>query len=109
MDKAIKVMLDDHETRLRKLEKKQPSLEAKKTKLITKDYSGLSGGIRLLIKNGFFKSPKSANEIKNELKREGYQNKIAPISKALSVNFTKKQKILSRIRDGNIWKYILRK
>lgn len=107
MDEETKRMLDDHEKRITTLEK--GPLKAEQSKEDKKDYKGLAGGIRLLIDNSFLNEPKSANEIMVELKREGYHHSVAPISKMLSVDFTKNKKILNRIKENNVWKYVMRK
>jgi len=76
----------------------------------TKNYSGLRGGLKLLIDNDFFfSSPKNVQEIESELKREGYHYARPSISKALSVDFTYKQKFLSRLKEDKFWKYVIRK
>ncbi len=106
MDEEIKRILENHEKRIRTLE--EAILPKGKTKEITKNYKGLAGGIRFLIENGFLNEPKTVNEIRDELKREGYHHGIAPISKMLSVNFTNKRKVLKRFRDEGTWKYIVR-
>lgn len=104
----IKKTIEDHENRIKKLE---AIIFSKKdvTKVSKKSYKGLAGGIRLLIDNGFLNEPKSVKEIMAELKREGYHHPIASLSKILSVNFTKNQKLLSRIKEDKCWKYVLRK
>lgn len=106
MDEEIKKILDDHEIRIRVLEDKP--VKEKETR-IEKDYKGLVGGIKFLIDNKFLDEPRTANEIMTELKREGYHHSLAPISKMLSVNFTKNKKVLNRIKDKENWKYVLRK
>ena len=104
----ITEMLEEHESRLTKLE----GLFSSK-KVVVKDtkkrYKGLAGGIRLLIDNGFFSSPKDLKEIIAELKREGYHNSKAGVASTLSETFTKSQKVLNRIEENKVWKYVLRK
>ncbi len=107
MDEEIKQMFEDHERRIKILEGKP--LEQKKPESNKKDYKGLAGGIRLIIDNEFLKDPKTVNEIVAELKREGYHHSVAPVSKMLSVDFTKNKKVLNRIMEGKVWKYVLRK
>jgi predicted nuclease with TOPRIM domain len=104
----IKEMLEEHERRLSKLE----SLFTSKKEVVKdtkKRYKGLAGGIRLLIDNGFFSSPKDLNEIIAELKREGYYNSKAGVASTLSETFTKSQKVLNRIEENKVWKYVVRK
>ena len=105
-NEEIKTMLEDHERRIKILERKLPKQKKQES---TKDYKGLSGGIRFLIDNNFLNEPKTASEIMAELKREGYHHSLASISKMLSVNYTKNKKILNRIKEKKVWKYVLRK
>lgn len=102
----IKKMLEDHERRINKLEEKLPKHKKQESE---KNYKGLSGGIKFLVDNNFLNEPKTANEIMAELKREGYHHSLASISKMLSVNYTKNKKILNRIKEERVWKYVLRK
>jgi hypothetical protein len=101
-----KTMLSDHERRIKILEGKLPKQKKQESQ---RAYKGLSGGIRFLIDNNFFNEPKKASNVMAELKREGYHHSLAPISKMLSVNYTKSKKILNRIKENNVWKYMLRK
>jgi hypothetical protein len=105
LGKIIKI-LQDHEKRIKVLEGNPPKQNDQTSK---KNYTGLAGGIRFLIDNKFLNIPKTANEVMSELKREGYHHSLAPISKMLSINFTKNKKILNRIKEDDIWKYVLRK
>jgi hypothetical protein len=70
-------------------------------------FKGLSGGIRFLINNNFFDVPKSVEEIKKELDREGYFYPYTSIHKIM-IDFVKKR-TLTRIREADIWKYVTRK
>jgi len=73
------------------------------------DFSGLSGGIRMLVSNDFLNSPKNFKEIKEELKREGYHYSDAGIMSTLAETFVKNKKILTRIKEDKMWKYVIRK
>jgi len=73
------------------------------------DYKGLAGGIRFLIGRGFFDNPKSANEVHAELKKEGYYHSLQSVDAALRKNFVSSKKILTRVEENKIWKYVLRK
>ncbi len=86
---------------------KIPIKEGKK--ITNKDYSGLGGGINLLIDEGYLELPKSVDEIWNELKKQVYHYPKSSVSKLLSINFTKNQKILNRVKENKIWKYVIRK
>ncbi len=105
-DPKIHQRLDDLDSRLQKIEK---MLFTEKKPLKKSNYSGLSGGMRLLIDNGFFATPHEYREVNEELKREGYHYPLPSISKTLSVDFSNKQKVLTRIKEGTIWKYVKRK
>jgi hypothetical protein len=102
-------------TRFEAIEKRLDLLENKffksKQKNIEKkeDFSGLAGGIRLLIKNGFLNSPKDFKEIKEELKREGYHYSNTGVISTLTETFIKNKKILTRIKENKFWKYVIRK
>jgi len=43
-----------------------------KKKLVKSDYSGATGGVRLLVDNGFFDRKRSSTEVKIELEKRGY-------------------------------------
>lgn len=90
--------------RVRKLEEK---IFVKKENLKLENFKGLVGGINFLIKNGFLDVPKSVEEIKNELDRESYYYPYTSIHKTM-IDFVKK-KILTRFREIDIWKYVIRK
>ena len=110
MDPEIKKILDGHEERIRKLEEKigQPnSSNIKQDKI--KEFKGLVGGINFILENGFLRNLKSVDEIWNELKKEGYNYPKTSVTKILNVNLVNKKKILSRIKENNIWKYAIRK
>ena len=74
-----------------------------------KNYRGIFGGIRFLIDGGFLNSPKSVQQIILELKKEGYYGKSASIDKLLRVDLTNKKKVLTRIKEGKVWLYVIRK
>lgn len=77
--------------------------------LVKKKYEGLTGGIKMLIDSNFLDEPKSAREIADELTREGYYNVKESVDKLLRVDFLKNKKIIMRIKDGKVWKYVKRK
>lgn len=105
MGDATKKILDDHERRIKILE---DILSKGDRPEKAKDYTGLSGGLRHLIEDGFLNQPKSLGDISNELKRNGYYHPVTSVSKILSVNFTRQSKILIRMKDNVSWKYVLR-
>lgn len=104
--------------RFSKIEKRLQKLENavfKKSKTFKKqgkpssDYTGLIGGMRLLVDNGFFRKSRELKEIFNELKRENYHYSKASISKSLARDFVKKLRVLQRITQGKNFKYVVRK
>ena len=109
MSDEIYKKVQEHEKRLAQIEKYIFSKDVTKIKPTHNNFKGLAGGIRFLIHNGFFNKLVSVKEITEKLKREGYHHSTAPISKMLSINFTKNQKILNRIKEDGVWKYVLRK
>jgi 3-phosphoglycerate kinase len=108
-EQEIIARLEAVERRLEALENTR--LEAKETKKeqTNENFSGLAGGIRRLIKNGFLNSPKEAKEIKEELKREGYHYTDAGITSTLTETFVKNKRVLTRIDENKHWKYTIRK
>ena len=83
--------------------------EVKKIEIEKNSYKGTSGGIRLIMDNKFLNAPKSVQEIVSELQREGYYSKSNTVDKLLRVNFTNKTKTLTRVKEDNVWKYVIRK
>jgi hypothetical protein len=73
------------------------------------EFKGLSGGIEYLISKGVLDTPKSVKEIQEELRKEKYHYPYDSVSKLLSVDFMKRQKIVTRIKENNVWKYVVRK
>jgi len=49
------------------------------------------------------------NEAIEELKREGYHYSKISVDKLLRINFMKNNRILTRIKEEKIWKYVIRK
>ena len=72
-------------------------------------FKGLIGGIRFLISKDFLNEPRASKEVEEELKREGYHYSDKSVDKILRINLMQKQKILTRVREDNIWKYVIRK
>ena len=50
----------------------------------SKHFSGITGGIRLLISRGFFKKKRTFREIKEELTQNGYYSSLQAIQTALN-------------------------
>lgn len=81
-----------------KIQKKEP-----------KKYTGLIGGIQLLIDNGFFKKPVLVTEVNEELRREGYFYTVQAVDTILRRDMVKRKKILTRAQIDGVWQYVLRK
>lgn len=109
MDEEIKKRFEEIEKRLDSLEDKNLDKKKETNTNGKKDFSGLAGGIRFLIKNSFLNSPNSVSEIYDELKRENYHYSKKAVEKLLSVNFMKSQRILTRVKEDKKWKYVIRK
>lgn len=109
----IKKEFEKIRERLKNLEERNSQNEKEpkenKPRIKNANYKGLSGGIRFLIEKEFLNPPKSVKEIQEELKREGYHYPYESVDKLLRVDFHKKNKILNRIKEEKVWKYVIRK
>jgi len=108
-EEEIRIRFEKIENRLDRIENKKSEEKGIEKETEKNNYSGLAGGIRLLIKNGFLVSPKEVKEIKEELKREGYHYTDAGITSTLTETFVKNKKILTRINENKRWRYVIRK
>lgn len=74
-----------------------------------KDKSGATGGLRVLVDEGYFDSPRQLPEIIERFKQEGRHYSSAAISMGL-LNLVK-ERVLTRFRDkgDKKWKYVIRK
>jgi len=104
--KALEKKIQDHEKRISELER---AVFIRKAKPRVQEFKGLSGGIGCLISKGFLNSPRSVKEIHAELGKEGYHYSVQAVDKILRVDFMAKRKILTRIKENNIWRYVVRK
>ncbi len=79
------------------------------TKGTKKDTSGATGGLRVLVSEGYFDTPKQLPEIIERLKQEGRHYSNATISMGL-LNLVR-ERVLTRFRDkgDKKWKYVIRK
>lgn len=107
----LKKIIQEHEDRITKLENqlkiKQETKNSPKPSE-QNDYSGIKGGITLLIDNKFLDEPKSVQEIIAEMKREGYYHDRASIDSTLRKVFIK-NRTLQRVQENKKWKYVIRK
>lgn len=108
-------MLDKIDKRLIRIEKlvspdiiisSQTKTESKEK---TKEFKGITGGVRYLIDNRFFEKPKSMRDIFDELKKEGYFYPVQSVDSTIRKEYFIRKKILSRIKEGKKWKYVIRK
>jgi hypothetical protein len=74
-----------------------------------KDTSGATGGIRILVSEGYFDEPKQLPAIIERLKQEGRHYSNATVSMGL-LNLVR-ERVLIRFRDkgDKKWKYVIRK
>lgn len=105
---TVEKRMDALEKRVAKIEKALFE-NGKKTKKKAETHEGLTGGINLLIEQGFFKKLVSVNEILDELKRENYIYSRQAVDIVLRRDFVKKKRVLTRIKEDGIWKYVIRK
>lgn len=106
----IEKRLDSFEERLDRLEKKVfIKKEEKSINENSKNYEGLTGGINFLIDQGYFKKLTPVTDIISELKKENYIYSRQAVDLILRRDFVKKMKILTRVKEEGIWKYVLRK
>jgi len=103
----VERIIKDHEERISVLEKAIFTEKIKPKE--RQEFKGLSGGIEYLISKGVLNTPKSVKKIQEELKKEGYHYPYSSINKLLSVDFMEKQKILTRVKEGDVLKYVVRK
>lgn len=74
-------------------------VKARKTRTST-----LGSQLKRLMSEGFFDSPRSLNEIVNELARIGFHSSSSSVSPILLRDFVKKR-ILDRSEEEGLWKY----
>ena len=65
--------------------------------------------LNFLIDSRFLNNLKSAKEVHEELKKEGYVYRKEAVDTALRRDFVGSKKILTRDKEGKIWKYVIRK
>ncbi len=75
----------------------------------SKKFSGLVGGIELLMENNFFKKPVLVTEVQEELRKEGYFHSVQATDTILRRDMVKRKKILTRIKIDGIWQYVIRR
>lgn len=103
----IKKILQNHEERISVLEGCKKENKPSKEKAAS-DYSGLNGGIQMLIDEQYFESPQSTQNVIKKLNEKGYHYEQAVVAKALANYFMKRDRKLTRIKE-KVWKYAIRK
>jgi len=74
------------------------------------DYSGPSGGVQLLLDEGFFKAPKSVAAVEDRLHQEGYHYRQSAVAMALLRAV--RRRLLTRLPSNEAkekWNYAERK
>ncbi len=114
MDDDVKKAIEEMNSRLREVEKfiaksKDTGHRKEGKAEDAGDYGGLKGGINSIIKDGFINTPRSRDEIHTELARLGYHYSRAAMQTALNRDFMKKKRLITRIKEGKIYKYVVKK
>jgi len=104
----ISKILENHEKRILALEGGSNKNQVDKI-LPDQEFSGMMGGIRFLISENFFTTPRSLKEITEKLKENGYHYDRSVVQKTVAGYFMKRDKILTRFKEGKHWKYVIKK
>jgi len=107
--KDILERLDRLEAMVAKLESQKEPLAKPVTAAEVESFGGLSGGINLILKDGFMNEPKSVDEIQKELERRGYYHSFEAIATLLRRDFMKRRQIITRIEKNGKWYYGLKR
>jgi len=97
------------ELRIEKLEKIILGSKIKKSTKEVSEYVGLTGGLNLLLDQGFFNKPVLVTEVLDDLKREGYFYSLQAVDTILRRNMVAKKRILTRMKIDGLWQYVIRK
>jgi len=97
----IKKILANHEKRIKNLERKSTSSASKESTKTT-----IGNLIENLKKRGFFKNPRSRDEIVKKLAQDGYRYNPDSLNSTLQKIVQKK--ILGRIGENRNWRYVNR-
>lgn len=85
--------------------KGNPSETSEKSKL----HTGATGGIRLLLSDGFFEEPRKLSQVRNQLKTEGRYYPNPSISMGL-LNLVRDRKLIRIQEQGKkTWLYVVRR
>jgi len=102
----IDEVLDDHEKRLRRIEL---TLFEQGRKNFNFKEDGVPKGIQELIEEGYFNIPRTVKEIISELNKKGYFGTKQTIDSAIRRDFFRRRRIFKRIKEDNVWKYVISK
>jgi len=111
-EKEIIKEFDKIKKRLDKLEGKNenvPVIRREETPSKKNSLKGISKGIQDLINKGFFDKPKQISESITELNKEGYFGSKQSVDSSIRKVFFKSKKTLTRIKEENKWKYVVRR
>jgi hypothetical protein len=75
----------------------------------TFSFSGPSKNIYDLMQDDFFNQPKLLSEVKSELEKNGCFYDIRRIDQSLRKVFVKNNKLLTRIKSGSRWAYVIKR
>lgn len=107
MDKEIKEEFEKIWRKIKELETKTGSSSEKV--LNSTPLKGIPGGIKNIIEEGFFDTPKEIKLIVSELNLKGYFAPRETIDCTVRRDFFKNKGILTRIKKEGVWKYVLKK
>ena len=97
------------EARVAKLESQREPLSKPMTAAEVQSFGGLSGGVNLILKEGFLNTPKSVDDIQKELERRGYYHSFEAIATLLRRDFMKRRQILTSVEKDGKWYYVNKK
>lgn len=104
--------IEDHEKRIRELEESvlihDSKQKPRKIELGKDKYTGPTGGLRLLIKDGFFKSKKDLASVRRELESKDYYYSRQAVHEALKA-LAKPGGLLVALKEGGKKVYVERK
>ncbi len=97
------------EAKVAKLESQKEPVAKPVTTAEVESFGGLSGGVNLILKEGFLITPKSVGDVQKELERRGYYHSFEAIATLLRRDFMKRRQILTRVEKEGKWYYVLKK
>jgi len=107
----FKQIIENHENRIVELEEKLSSTHSNQDifdEIHSESPENIERVFHFLIFSGFFKNPKSINEIKSEIDEKGLSLKLSSIRKILNEKFLETE-IIQKIPVDTKWKYVILK